>query len=291
MALTAGARVGSRSSEDAMRRTALALGLAAGVVVTLSASPLKPETLAAWDRYLALHDAVLADNRADGVPYLWIDRQPDDVRATIQAALTRGEVVVERLEVREDGRKVDVKDGRIHHWVGTVLIPGATLDEVVAFVQDYDAYGERFAPLIERAEVLSHESDRWTVRMRNRTKKVITVVIDADYVIDYMRLSPTRLETMNVTTNLFQVHDAGQSNERRQPGDEADGFLWRFRMICRFDQRDLGTYEECESVSLTRGVPRFLGWLINPFVNSVPRETIEFNMGVVRDGVGKLRPF
>ena len=270
-----------------MRRTALVTAVVVGVVATLSALQLQPRTLEAWDRYIALHDAELAENRANGVPYLWIDRLPEGERAMRQAELDRGEVVVEDLEVLDHGEKVEVRDGKIHHWVGTVIVPGATLDEVVAFVQDYDKYPQRFAPMIERAEVLSHEGDRWIVRMRNRTKKVITVVIDADYIVDYTRLGPSRLETMNVATNLFHVHDAGTAQERRQPGDEADGFLWRFRMICRFDQRDEGTYEECESVSLTRSVPWGLGWIVNRFVDSVPRETMEFNMGVVRDGAGR----
>jgi hypothetical protein len=94
---------------------------------------------------------------------------------------------------------------------------------------------------------------------------------------------------MNVATNIFQVHDAGEDDERREPGDEAGGYLWRFRMVCRFDQREEGTFEECENLSLTRSVPILLRWLVNPFVSSVPRETIEFNMGAVRDGVGKAR--
>lgn len=272
-----------------MRRTALVTAVVVGAVATLFGQ-LTPRTLEGWDRYIALHDTELAENRANGVPYLWIDRLPEDERAARQAELDRGEVVVEGLELFDNGKKVDVKDGKIHHWIGTVIVPGATLDDVVAFVQDYDKYPERFAPMIERAEVLSHEGDRWIVRMRNRTKKVITVVMDADYVVDYLPLSPTRLETMNVTTNLFEVKNAGEPNESRQPGDQADGFLWRLRMICRFDQRDEGTYEECESVSLTRNVPFMLRWLITPFVNSVPRETIEFNMGVVRDGAGTQRP-
>jgi hypothetical protein len=273
-----------------MPRFSLALVIAAGAAVTLTALELKPHALESWNRYIALHDALLAENRADEASFLWIDRLPEDRRSRIMTELERGDVVVDKLELRdEDGDRIDIDDGKIHHWVGTVLIPGVTVDEVVAFVQDYARYPERFDPMIQRAEVLSREGDRWTVSMRNWTKKVITVVIDADYVVDYTRLSPTRYETMNVATNIFHVHDAGKADERRQAGDEADGYLWRFRMICRFDQRDEGTYEECESVSLTRGIPWLLRPIVSPFVNSVPKDTIAFNLGVVRDGVAQSR--
>ncbi len=280
-----------------MRRFTLALvvaviatvaAVAAGAAVTLSALELKPRALASWNRYIALHDAVLAKNRADETPFLWIDRQPENQRPRIMTELELGDVVIGKLELRdENGDKIDVDDGKIHHWIGTVLVPGATVDEVIGFVQDYAHYPERFDPMIQRADVLSREGDRWTVAMRNWTKKVITVVIDADYVVDYTQLSPTRYETMNLATNIFHVHDAGKANERRQPGDEADGYLWRFRMICRFDQRDEGTYEECESVSLTRGIPWLLKPIVSPFVNSVPKDAIEFTLSTVRDGVGQ----
>jgi len=267
-----------------MRRIALVLVVAAGLAAAPAARQLKPKTLAGWEQYLARHDVVRA--RAGDAPFLWVDRQPEPARSRLIAALARGEVVVERLRLRDDeGDELKTDDGLIHHWVGTVRIPGATLDEVIAFVQDYDRYPEHFGSMIPQARVLSRDDNRWTVAMRNRTKKVITVVIDADYVVDYVRLSPTRLETTNVATNIFEVKDAGTEKERRIPADETDGYLWRFRMLCRFEQRDDATFEECESLSLTRGVPLLLKPFVSPFVNSVPRETIEKTLGAVRDGV------
>jgi len=271
-----------------VRTLALLTVIATGAAGIASAeAELRPHTLSAWNDYIALHDAELARERSGGAPFLWLDRQPTGVKARIRSALQAGDVVVEKRELRDaKGHTIEVEDGRIHHWIGAVLIPGATLDEVVTFVQDYDRYPDHFSPMIPRAKVLSRQGDRWTVAMRNRTKKVITVVIDADYVVDFTRLGPTRLETMNVATNIAEVHDADTPQERREPGDEAGGYLWRFRMICRFDQRDEGTYEECESVSLTRGVPWLLRPIVSPFVDSVPRETIAFTLGVIRDGAG-----
>jgi hypothetical protein len=285
-----GGRFAHSGVEDTVRRLALMTAIAVGTAGAASAEEarLQPHTLAGWNAYIAVHDAELAQVGAAGTSFLWLDRQPSADRGRIEQALQAGEVVVERRELRDSGgRAIEVEDGRIHHWVGIVRIPGATLDEVLAFVQDYDRYPERFAPMIPRASVRSRQGDRWTVAMRNRTKKVITVVIDADYVVDFTRLGPTRLESMNVATNIAQVHDAGTPQERRQPGDEADGYLWRFRMVCRFDQRDDGTYEECESVSLTRDIPWLLRPIVGPFVDSVPRETIAFTLGVIRDGVGR----
>jgi hypothetical protein len=167
-----------------------------------------------------------------------------------------------------------------------VLIPGASLDEVLSYVRQYDRYDELFAPMIVRSRVISREGTTYTVAMRTSVKKVITVVMDADYVIDYARLSPTRVFATNVATNLHHVHDAGKPDERRQPGDQADGYLWRFHMWCSFDQREAGTYEQCESISLTRDIPWIFAWIVKPFVTGIPRETLEFTLSRVRSGVG-----
>jgi hypothetical protein len=35
---------------------------------------------------------------------------------------------------------------------------------------------------------------------------------------------------------------------------------------------------EIESVSLTRAIPTGLGWAVGPFVESVPRESLEFTL-------------
>jgi hypothetical protein len=264
--------------------------IAASAMFALAAIELKPKTLEAYQRYVALTEQRIQGERHGQAPFLWIDRLPADRRADALAKLDRGEIVVSELETRDNGRDIDVDDGLIHHWVGTVLIPGASVDEVLDYVRRYDRYAELFAPMIVRSRVIAQDGTTYTVAMRTSVKKVITVVMDADYVIDYERISPTRVFASNVATHLHQVHDAGEPGERREPGDDADGYLWRFQMWCSFDQRDAGTYEQCESISLTRGVPWVFAWIVKPFVTGIPRETLAFTLGKVRSGVGAGRP-
>jgi len=47
----------------------------------------------------------------------------------------------------------------------------------------------------------------------------------------------------------------------------------------KFEQNDGGVYIECESISPTRDIPTGLGWLIKPFVTSMPKESLEMTMG------------
>jgi hypothetical protein len=261
----------------------LALGLAPA-----PAPELKPATLAAFDRYVQLTEARMAGETAGASPFLWIDRQPDADRRQLLQRLGRGEVTVSRLETRDGQDRVKIDDGLIHHWVGTVLLPGVALDRALAFVKEYERYPERFGPTIQRSRVLTRRDNHFEVAMRtSTTKMMVTVVIDADYVIDYRAIGPVRVWTKSVATHVAEVHGAGTPKERAQPGDEAGGYLWRLNNYCAFEQRPEGTYEQCESISLTRDLPFLVGFAIKPFVNSIPRETLEFTLGRVRAGLAR----
>jgi hypothetical protein len=61
------------------------------------------------------------------------------------------------------------------------------------------------------------------------------------------------------------------------------GYLWRLNSYWRFLERDGGVYIQCESLTLTRDVPTGFGWLIRPFVTSIPRETLTFTLQTTRD--------
>jgi hypothetical protein len=54
--------------------------------------------------------------------------------------------------------------------------------------------------------------------------------------------------------------------------------LWRLNTYWRLLERDGGTYLQCESISLSRGIPTGLGWLVGPFVTSIPRESLAFTL-------------
>lgn len=262
--------------------------LSADLLVPLSVGmDLRPATLATFDRYVNLTEARMAAEVAGSSPFLWIDRQPDRERTKLMERLGRGEVVHAPLETRDGTRKIDVKGGLIHHWIGTVLLPGTPLARARRLVEEYERYPTMFGPMIQRTQVLDRTDDRFTVRMRTSMKKVITVVIDADYQIEYRQLSPQRLYTVSVAGNVFEVKNAGERDESRIPGDQSIGFLWRLNTYCSFEETTDGTVEQCESVSLTRAITFGLGWLIKPFVTGIPRETLEFTLGRVRAEAGK----
>ena len=74
---------------------------------------------------------------------------------------------------------------------------------------------------------------------------------------------------------IAEVDNAGKRGEREMPPGTGHGFLWKLDTFWRFQQRDGGTWIECEAISLTRDIPTGLGWLIEPIIRSLPRESLE----------------
>ena len=97
--------------------------------------------------------------------------------------------------------------------------------------------------------------------------------------------SATRAHSRSTAVRIAQVENAGSRDEREKPPGDDGGFLWRMETWWRMEERDGGTYVQSESVSLTRDIPAGLGWLIRPFVTSIPRESLTFTLEATRRGV------
>src|SRR5271154_3353033 len=120
----------------------------------LDAAELQAQTAQNYMRYIALTQAQVDAELAQGGPYLWVERLPEGRRTDALARLRSGGVVIEKLETLDDGKPIAVPGGLIHHWIGTAFVPGATLTQTLAFMQDYDHKVEYFKPDIVRSKIL-----------------------------------------------------------------------------------------------------------------------------------------
>jgi len=216
-----------------------------------------------------------------------------------EAQLRAGEVVIERLETPDPdaansdghgrngdpGKPIIVPDGMIHHWIGTVFIPGATLAQTLALEEDYDHHQEYFRPDVMRSKILRHEGNDYAIDLRLYKKKVITTILDTEHDVHYALVDATHAWSRSRTTRIQEVDNAGEPNERLEPEGRDRGLLWRMNTYWRFEEKDGGTYVECQSVSLTREIPTGFGWMIGPYVNSVPRESLTFTLATTRAAV------
>ncbi len=250
--------------------------------VPVAAADLKPETVAAFDRYVRLAEERMTREITGEVPFLAVDGLPEPRRQTTVGELRRGGFFISSMTTRDGGRTIDVPDGLTHHWVGAVFVPGVRVDQAVALLQDYDHHAEIYKPAVARSKILSRSGDDFTVSLRFFMKKVITVILNTEHEAHYTRPSPDRAYSRIYSTRIAEVQDPGTLQEREKPVGKDGGYLWRLNTYWRFLERDGGTYIQCESISLTRGIPMGFGWLVGPFVTSIPRESLTFTLETTR---------
>jgi hypothetical protein len=94
-----------------------------------------------------------------------------------------------------------------------------------------------------------------------------------------------RWYSRSYSTRIQEVDDPGTPEERLLPAGDDHGFLWRLYSYWRFEERDGGVYLECQALSLTRDVPTGLGWLIEPIIRQLPRESLANTLRSTREAI------
>ena len=170
-------------------------------------------------------DAELADRERG---FLWVERLPEARRAAAHSQLREGGVVIERLETLDEGKRIECPGGMIHHWIGTAFVPGATLAQTLALVEDYDHHQDYYAPDVARSKILRHAGDDYAIYLRFYKRKVITSVVDTEHEVHYAIVDATHAWSRSRTTRVQQVDDPGKPEEHLLPegqGDSGQGRL------------------------------------------------------------------
>ncbi len=245
-----------------------------GAVQAQGITKLRPETVEAFDAYVKDGERLL-QKRIDGErPFLWTDDVPER-----RITLRRGDILVEGLP-----ETPSIEGGLLHVWSGAMFVPEATGPEVLAILQDYDRHHEWYPEAIE-SKLLSQDGDVYRGYLKLRRKKVITVVLSTEHEARYSRVSDNRWYMRSYSTKIAEVENAGKPKERELSVGEDHGFLWRLYAYWFIEEADDGVFVESVSVSLSRRIPFGLGWIVKPFVTSLPRESLEGMLQATRVAV------
>ena len=236
------------------------------------------QTTEAFNQYVAKAEAQLTQARGKSDSFLAMDVLTPVERTQVMGRLRHGEVVIEKQRATPS----QIPGGLIHDWVGTVLIPKVTVAQVLALIQDYDNSTSYYAPDVVQSRLVSRHGDDFQVFMRLKKHKVITVVLDTEYNVHYGRLDAAHQYSLSRSTRVSEIADPGTPAERVVPRGHDHGFMWRLNSYWAFEQVDDGVLVECEAISLTRDIPAGLGWMIGPFVSSIPRESLQFTLDATR---------
>lgn len=264
------------------------------------AAELKPRTRAGFDHYVKVADARVQAElaaAAAGKPFLDFELKDAAQARSFRDQLQRGETVIEKVVEKENGRNIDdIPDGLIHHWRATVFIPGAGLKSTLALIQDYDNHKNVYKPEVVDSRLLSKTltgdksgDGEYRAYLRFFKKKIISVTLNTEHLARYTTLSPTRAIHSSRTTKVAEVEDAGKPTEHEKPVGNDSGFMWALNSYWRLEQKDGGTYVQCEAISLTRDVPTGLGWIVKPFITDVPKESLHTTLDQTRAWMMKKR--
>jgi hypothetical protein len=239
---------------------------------------LKKPTVDAYKSYVAAAEKQV-DAELAGSDFFWGKIPPQEEK------LRAGEVLIQKATV--EGQKAEVPDGLVHHWSGFVFIPKANLSQLLTFLEDYDHHQDYYKPEVARSKLLRRDGDHFVAHLRFVKKKVITVVLNTEHDVRYFRVDPTRAHSRSHTTKINEVEKPNEAGEREKPEGQGAGFLWRMDTYWRFLEKDGGVYVRCDALSLTRDIPIGLGWLIGPFVTSIPKDSLSFTLNSTRTALAK----
>ena len=277
---------------EAAIRNRIPFRLRCAAVIFLMAAPappgaaeLRPEATQGFDEYVRLTELRMQGELAPGGVFLWVDGLPEPRRSEAYARLQRGEVVSARLQTADPSGHSSAPGALIHHWVGTIFVPGVSLAQVLAVVQNYDRHAEYYKPEVVQSRMVEHTGEDFKVHYRLRKKKIITIILDTDYEVHRHSLDAASAYSTSLSTRIAQVENAGGPGEHELPPGKDGGYLWRLNSYWRYFDSGRGVYVQCEAVSLTRDIPAGLNWLVGPFVQSVPKESLEFTLQSTRSAV------
>ncbi len=184
-----------------------------------------------------------------------------------------------------NGGSRPVPGGLMHHWRAGALVLGASAQDMLALLRDYDHLAVYYAPEVVSSRTLKGGGEAATIAMRFRKQKVVTVVLDAEFETRSGLAGAGRGYSFSRSTHIWQVDMPDSAQEHRRAEGDDDGFLWRLNSYWSFEETPEGLLIECEAVSLTRDVPAGLGWLIMPVIESLPRASLEFTMTATRNAL------
>jgi hypothetical protein len=249
----------------------------------IQSAELKPETLKAWQIYAQATENRIAQELASDKIFLAQDFQPVVNPAVDRQTLRKGVILTAKMESRNaQGGKIQVPDGMIHHWRGSVFIPGVDLGYVFARVANPSTQEIRQEDVLQ-SRVLARKPGYLRLFLKLQRSKIVTVVYNTEHEVQYQTRSESRAWSNSKAVKIAEVANPNSPEEREKPEGQDRGFLWRLNSYWRYEQLDNGVIVECESISLSRSIPAALEILIRPIIESVARESMRRTLESLRE--------
>lgn len=271
----------NRSQLAPFQKLALPCGL---LLLAFASGPVHaqppPGAIAAFNVYVSEVESRLARQRR--LPGTFVSGLEGSSAVAIR--LRAGELILEDLTAPAGA---ELPGALLHHWRGTVFVASAKAADFEQLLRAVNAYPIHFSPQVLEARLLGQKDGHLLVWMRVGQKHILPVVMDATYDVSFGRLDSQCRYSTSRSIQISEIDSPGKPGEHALSSQQEHGFLWRSNSYWTYQQQDDGLYLQIETVSLSRSIPSGLAWAIRPFVQSIPREALEFTLGAAADAVRK----
>ena len=254
------------------------------LVMCCAAAELKQKTIEAFEHYVRVCDARMeADLRVSG-HFLWLDSLPEPGRDQLYDQLRSGQLEI-REERTQEGKAIKVPGGLIHDWVGVVFVPGASIQQAVSFLQDYDNHCRTYQPGVRRSKMLDHTDDNFEIYLQFYKESPRRVSFNTVFEVHYSQIDATHVISSAISTRVAELQNPEQPDSPELAVGQGHGYIWRLNNYWRVEERDGGVYTEVETIALSRDVPAIFAWFVNPLIRRVSQESLAMLLSATRQGL------
>jgi hypothetical protein len=240
---------------------------------------LKPQTVAAFQVYTNQVEAQLRQRWTGQRAFLQLEENPAEKQKVLA-----GEMWIEP-DLQPNPRAIP--DGLIHDWYGAVYIPKSDVTRVLGVLQDFDHHAAIY-PQVVRSRLIKRNGNEITGYWRLEQKgQVLPAVFDVVQTARYNKIAPGRWVEIAHADDIKAVEDQGSKKEKTLPPGEGMGLMWKLYSYWSLEQFGSGVVAECRTVSLSRGLPGSVAWMIRPFINTIPRDSMESTLANTRKASGE----
>jgi hypothetical protein len=223
----------------------------------LSTFHLEPRTVQIFDRYVTQFEKNV-QSAFEQSGRMWMDAGTSCCMRS--GTFGSGKPVV---EPRENN---DVDGGSIHHFSGSIHVPGGTIADVRRIMQDYTNYPRYFKPDVSKGSgMMNPDSTPADEHFTSRLFLVestlwVGVGYDAVYDTHYRQIDPHRWESISTAQSIKELREPKDAAKGYYPEGDDHGFLWRTNTYWFVRENSGGLDMELDSMTLSRPVPTGFAW-------------------------------
>ncbi|MBZ5583850.1 MAG: hypothetical protein LAQ30_16900 [Acidobacteriia bacterium] len=221
---------------------------------------LKPETLSEFYCYVQSAEARMNARKTFVLA---------DADAALNTQLLRGQKIVTSAPNGDNPHKIT--GGNLYDWVGSVFVPGATIQRTLLMLQDYDHRPQYFPQTISSSKLLCRTGENhlaYTMRMKE------PAVIDVENDVVWTQVDPKRWKCSSYSTSV-------------KPVEKDKGYVRQIYMWWRFAEAEKGVYVEAEAIELSDEFGAMTRALGSMLMGINPEKSLRHSLEAIRTSLTK----